>query len=471
MTDYRNENIDPEDFWPEAEKLLDQHFKAKKRRRGLIILLITFLIGGSITSYLYNSKIVNTPVENSASKNDQFENLDLKSKQIENQSTTTENKIDQNKSFSTTDKKSISTTNLSQRNNNKTTNAITVINSDLFQNNSNHPTVNKMNVGISLNSNSDEVENNNLSSTNSIIKDHLLKGNSNYSISFTPSLNTTSVFENAFGDSISEKVSIESKKQKRRLELTIYGGGICIDNNLNSESNVTYIQRRNREEQPIIAPNFGASISSGKGKWDVRAGIELSMLGEKIKYTPFSDGDYYESYGDWQQTQYSYTDSDSTFIFGNLYINTTIVTVNDSSFIIVTDTVNGAHYDESVTYGNGTNKFYYLELPLEIAYTTYNQNWGFGISAGISPAFLIASDGYYLTSDQNGIKKISNRNHTQLHLNGRLNLELSYNINEKLRLIIRPNARMNLTNIKDFTETNHSYLGLGINAGAIFKIR
>lgn len=465
MTDYRNENIDPEDFWPDAEKLLDQHFIAKKRQRGIIIFLLAFLIGGSVTSYFYTTTTVNN----------QAENVDRKNNPVQKIETTTEKNIDHNIFNNINSNKINSTDNPSKIENKKIKTDSQVSSPDLQFNQpkqiSNNTTLAVIPESNIQKSNVDLIENKNTISTNKDLKIDIIKSELNTSISFMPEIKTNSLFEKITIDSISGKFNIIKEKQKSRLDLIVYGGGMYLENNLNSESNVTYIQRRNREEQPIIAPNFGASISTGKGKWDLRAGIELSMLGEKINYSPYSDGDYYESYGDWQPTQYSYTDSDSTFIFGNLYINTTIVTINDSTYQIITDTVNGAHYDESVTTGNGINKFYYIELPIELAYTTFHRKWGFGISAGVSPALLISSNGFYLTSDQEGIRKISNREHTQLHLNGRINLELSYSLNEKIRLMIRPNARMNLTNIKDFTQTNHSYFGMGLNVGAIFKIR
>ena len=464
MTDYRNENIDPEDFWPDAEKLLDQHFVAKKRRRGIIIFLIAFLIGGSLTSYFYSTIRVNNQVENLEKKNNPVEKIE----------TAAEKNMDYNIQKNTNNNKISSTNNTSKIENEKVRSNNNVSSSDSKfkkpKQISNNPTLIVANKNNIQNSIVALPENKNTIIPNTILRVDKITSELKSSISFVPTIKTIALFENITLDSISVKFNIKKEKQKRRLDLIIYGGGIYLDNKLNSESNVTYIQRRNREEQPIIAPNFGASVSTGKGKWDLRAGLEFSMLGEKIKYSPFSDGDYYESYGDWQPTQYSYTDSDSTFIFGNLYINTTIVTINDSTYQIVTDTVNGAHYDESITNGNGTNKFYYIELPIELAYTTFNRNWGFGISAGISPAFLIASDGYYLTADQHQIKKISKKDHTQLHLNGRLNLELSYNINEKVKLLFRPNARMNLTKIVDSETVKHNYTSIGFNTGLIYKL-
>ena len=31
-----NKDLRPEDFWPEAEKLLDNHYKAKRKRRAIL---------------------------------------------------------------------------------------------------------------------------------------------------------------------------------------------------------------------------------------------------------------------------------------------------------------------------------------------------------------------------------------------------------------------------------------------------
>jgi hypothetical protein len=251
----------------------------------------------------------------------------------------------------------------------------------------------------------------------------------------------------------------------------VYGGFLNINNTLSGNSTVEYIERRNREGSQIILPNFGASISNGNGKWDFRAGIELSMLGEKVNYSPYSNGDYYKTSGGWQPYQHLVTDSDSTFIFGILFINTSLKLVNDSTYTTKIDTLNGPHYDEKIVLANGVNKSYYLEFPLEASYTHFINRWGFGVSAGISPSMLLSTNGYYLTTDQKTTKQLNKETSTKMFLNGRLNLELSYVVNERLRLMVRPTYRKNLTKVKDGSETKHHYSSYGLNVGALFKIR
>jgi hypothetical protein len=117
------------------------------------------------------------------------------------------------------------------------------------------------------------------------------------------------------------------------------------------------------------------------------------------------------------------------------------------------------------------NKSYYIEVPLEVAYTTFHNKWGFGISAGISPAYLISTKGYYLTSDQGKVEQLNRETSTQLFLSGRINLELSYLISDRLRLMIRPTARKNLTEIRDGSSTINKFSSVGMNVGVSWKIR
>jgi hypothetical protein len=111
-----------------------------------------------------------------------------------------------------------------------------------------------------------------------------------------------------------------------------------------------------------------------------------------------------------------------------------------------------------------------MEFPLEVAYTTFINRWGLGISAGVSPAMLVATNGYYLESDQSDVKKLSTKTSTRLFLNGAVNLELSYLINEKLRVMLRPTSRMNLTEIKDGSGTRHQYRSVGVNAAIVYTL-
>ncbi|MBK9317484.1 MAG: hypothetical protein IPM91_00685 [Bacteroidetes bacterium] len=54
MSNYKNEEMNPEEYWPEAGKMLDRHF-AEKRRRRMIVFFSFFLAGTLGALYLWNS--------------------------------------------------------------------------------------------------------------------------------------------------------------------------------------------------------------------------------------------------------------------------------------------------------------------------------------------------------------------------------------------------------------------------------
>lgn len=52
MSDYKNEEMNPEEYLPEAGKMLDRHF-AEKRRRRMIVFFTFFLAEHWVRLYLW----------------------------------------------------------------------------------------------------------------------------------------------------------------------------------------------------------------------------------------------------------------------------------------------------------------------------------------------------------------------------------------------------------------------------------
>jgi len=501
MNDDKNKPLNPDDYWPEMEQMLDKHFVAQKRRRVLWIALL--LLIGSSTLFMFLNK--------SGEKNTSLETITIpqtESTVNTKSTTTTQRKIEDHVSTATesnissnVSSKSVTTTASSKNTSTEEISTDNKIDDKINDNHTNNITI-KHSLAISkkesikstvkskkekeVRNSSLIVKNNANNESKSIIENKFLATKnitldinklevitpaSAQTIPFFPAISANYSFTTRPSDTIAGVKTFIPAKKKKRFEMQVYAGANYIHDELKGNSTINYTERRNREESPVVLPHMGASVSAGQGHWDFRAGIELSMLGQKIKYSPFSDGDVYTTSGDWQQYQYTVSDSDSTYILGIIFISTHQVVINDSTFITVIDTVRGPRYDASIAAANGVNKSYYIEVPLEVAYTTFHNKWGFGISAGISPAYLISTKGYYLTSDQSKVEQLNRETSTQLFLSGRINLELSYLISDRLRLMIRPTARKNLTEIRDGSSTINKFSSVGMNVGVSWKIR
>ncbi len=503
MNDDKNKPLNPDDYWPDMEKMLDQHFVARKRRRVLWIALLLLIGSSALVMQMRKRDTAYVPESNiSSSMNNSAVNSNTSSVATNSQTKATQ---ENNNTAITTSPSSNSSVNSSVNSEKQTPikqqTTIETQEINKVETNSNNATIAIHHSKVkqsSVKEENDVKDNSSLLSLsikkeitsthidsnfklNSTIKENTVNASYNNLEGLTPATAKTIPFLSALSanysittrpsDTIAGVKTFIPEKKKKRFDLQVYAGTSYIHDELKGNSTVNYTERRNREESPVILPHAGASISTGQGHWDFRAGIELSMLGQKIKYSPFSDGDYYTTRGDWQQNQYTVSDSDSTYIFGIIFISTHTVVVNDSTYITVTDTVRGAHYDASIAEANGVNKSYYIEIPLEAAYTVFKNKWGFGISAGLSPAYLISTKGYYLISDQSKIEKLNKETSTQLFLSGRVNLELSYLLSDRLRLMLRPTARKNLTKIHDGSSTLNRYTSVGVNVGVVWGIR
>ena len=135
-----------------------------------------------------------------------------------------------------------------------------------------------------------------------------------------------------------------------------------------------------------------------------------------------------------------------------------------------TDTLTGRHYDPALQATNGRNRWYIVEVPLEIVYNFKRGRWGAGISAGVAPGVVVQSSGRYLRDDESGVTKFQNENTGKLSLNARAGLEFSYLMNKNTRLMLRPSGRYFLTKMDAGNNTKQRYSSVGINAGILYMI-
>ncbi len=477
MKNHEEEKINPEQYWPDAEALLNVHFRTKKRRKIIIwfcILLLTAV--GGLTVLNIGTK--HTGVTSALSVTTTFTKEVYQQKEIKApadetpfNATTANTSVTSGKKEIAIHKKENNTTTIAsvnQKNIKRKKQIIPVV----FANTS----VNIYQVIAETENNHTIVENanekgedvNTTSSVTTTVRSINNEENDKADIALLSTLPVSLLPQNNIADGVSYKDS-SGTGTKSRWDILFYYGVAQVDKDLGGISDKGYFQRRKEEEKGIILPYSGVQLSKSFNNWDIRAGVELAILGEEVNYTPRSKGNYFLNKEEWQQYQHTVTDTDSAYVFGVLFLNTHNILRTDSILTTKTDTLYGMHDDQSILNANGTNRRYIVEIPVEATYMISRGKFGIGISAGVAPGMVVHSKGNYLLNDESGTASLSEKTTRQFTVNARAGVEFSYLIGSRWRVMLRPSARMYLSNITEVDGASNQYRGVGINAGIIYK--
>lgn len=497
MKEFNEEHIDPEQFWPGAESLLKNHYKAKRRRRAIVFF-------GAVLVGLLSVYFIKTEKNNLAEKNKRDKKEAVN--QIPEQNTiVSQNKFEAIIPSQETEGNKIEDTELKQ--------------SPIVENDKEIASVNPRNItspiktstqksvlkyenknvvaivssgkrSISVPSNSVNVKNSPASSSqanqtgapNQIGPSRIVQnfdGNtlpiaiSNFAdVDYISSMPMLKWERKPFDEAVIQHDNrpLLQNKRKAKWDLLVYAGVNNVQKELSGKSSSSYLLRREREEAPVVLPFGGLQLSKSINNWDFRGGVEFAVVGEQVKYSPYSKGDYLSVYDDWVPNNYVVTDTDSAYIWGILFLNTTDYTVIDSVMVTVTDTVNGVYYNSNIRNANGTNRWYVMELPLEVLYQFRMKRWGIGVSVGVAPGLVVQSSGYYLKEDESGYSSIEKYNKQQVTLNARAGIEFSYLLNTRCRLLLRPTSQYSLLKMYAGTNERQRYRRNGISVGLVYMI-
>lgn len=480
MTDDINKIPNPEEFWPDAEKLLDGHFKAKRRRAAWMVAALLLLLTTSVVVMWPRNEERNTAAESVvvdpvvAVSSDKSEEVKPSSVSPA-PSAVSETVVSDNE-----DKRELTTINPTSPGRSVAEKSVGAEKPNVVLSvSATTPGIQKApEVSAIISSTTpstkqvEKVEEVNVSvSTNPVANttpEEVLPA----TVEFLPALPALSFTANFTHPEISGLVDVKKKpRSKSSLGIMGYAGVNYVDKVVYSPGNTVYMQRLEEEEAPTILPYGGFQLSKGAGKFDIRMGIDFSVVGEKVNYSPYKNGTYYNSYLDYDPYTYTVTDTDSAYIFGMLFLNTTTVVYNDSILVTKTDTLDGRHYDATILAANGINRWYLVSLPIEVAYQVKPGRFGIGLNAGIAPGMIVRSEGKYLLKDESGINEISreSRGDFMLHLSG--GLEFSYLLGERCRLMLRPQARYFLTPVEEDNGASKNYRTFGVSAGLMYMIR
>ncbi|MFN0188983.1 MAG: hypothetical protein ACKVQV_09800 [Bacteroidia bacterium] len=486
MNESKKDPMDPELYWPEAEKLLEKHYTAKRRRRAIV--LFGAVIIGLISVFLINSKKENysekiAPANIEKGEDVSAVNRNQSTSQAETNQPHKEENVNSNKKSSPSETNSTllpietvvaGTNKAAPVTSTKSKQNVTNSNDYLIDAEVKstvqgiHPSKQEETKSNDLNTNVEE-QGINVSSGNS----QTIKSELNFSdvdfIASLPMLKWNGKNRDEVSILPDNRPPLVTKK-KAKWDLLVYGGINSVQKELTGKSSSSYLLRREKEELPADLPFGGLQLSKSIRNWDFRGGLELSVIGEQVKYSPYANGEYYNQKEVWQSNNYIVTDTDSAYIWGMLFLNTTDYVVIDSVKVTVTDTLNGTHYNTNIRNANGINRWYVMELPLEVLYQVRLKRWGIGFAAGIAPGLVVQSSGYYLKEDESGYSSIKKYNKQQFTLNARAGIEISYLLNTRCRLLLRPSSQYSITKMEAGAKEKQRYQRNGLSVGLLYMI-
>ena len=486
MNDLKKDPMDPELYWPEAENLLEKHYTTKRRRRGIV--LFGVVIVGLLTVFLISSNKENFSEKMAPAKIEKGEEPSIvnrnhathetetlqpskEEKGITN-STEIPSETDspifpkENRVTSTNKEVPVSPTKVKQ---NFTNTTILIVSTEI---NSSFPATQpsepENTIPVVQNTNVEDKELN-VSTENSLTTASELNFATVNFIAALPMLKWKGNEKEEISILTDDRPTLVTKK-KAKWDLLVYGGVNGVQKELSGKSNSSYLQRREKEELPTVLPFGGLQLSKSIRNWDFRGGFEFSVIGEQVKYSPYTNGEYYNQQEVWQSNNYIVTDTDSAYVWGILFLNTSNHLVLDSAKVTVTDTLNGTHYNTSIRKANGINRWYVVELPLEVLYQVRLKRWGIGVAAGIAPGLVVQSSGYYLKEDESGYSSIKKYNKHQFTLNARAGIEISYLLNTRCRLLLRPSSQYSITKMEAGAKEKQRYQRNGLSVGLLYMI-
>jgi hypothetical protein len=486
MKESKKDQMDPELYWPEAEKLLEKHYTAKRRRRATVWLGVVLL--GLVSVFVVNSRKENysekiAPVKIEKGEYGSSVNKNHATTETESNQSSKEENVNSNNTASQPETNShILPTETAVAGPNKSVPASPTKVKQNFTKPNDHA------IRTEVKSTAQAIPPSKQENTIPVVQNTNVE-EQKIIVSTKNSQTTKSEFNFSDADFIAslpmlkwqgknwDEVSIHPDnrpllvtKKKAKWDLLVYGGINGVQKELTGKSSSSYLHRREKEELPTVLPFGGLQLSKSIRNWDFRGGLELSVIGEQVKYSPYANGEYYNQQDVWQSNNYIVTDTDSAYIWGMLFLNTTDYVVIDSVKVTVTDTLNGTHYNTSIRKANGINRWYVMELPLEVLYQVRLKRWGIGLAAGIAPGLVVQSSGYYLKEDESGYASIKKYNKQQFTLNARAGIEISYLLNTRCRLLLRPSSQYSITKMEAGAKEKQRYQRNGVSVGLLYMI-
>lgn len=514
-----NTNLKPEDFWPDAEKLLDNHYRSKRRIKAAFWILSVLTITGTLFFLSLDKKDVSvntdksneTPVAVSGNKSisenktsPQNTSVIINDQNISLQKTTTQknsvstrpvndqtannNEVKNSGNFTKAEKsdnsisKKLNEQNLiSNAEKNTSINANPTISTELKQKSQNsiEQARNSAKDNTLINTTS-EISNENHNATSAITQSTLSDVKSKeefFPLASIQSRGFSTLETNKTPGLLNTERGSEIKETKTKYpaeyRLEVLAGANQVTKSISGFQNLMVENKRNSWETEVITPQLNVAVSRTTDHYSIALGLNYIQYGEKVNYDPAVKSKFLVDNSYWNTYTTTVTDTDTNFVYGFVYFTQQISQRLDSNYIHQTDSVEQTIINNNIVKSTGTNVISYVEMPLTVSYYFGKQKFKYGVSTGISAGMLVYSKGYYLNNQGNDVIRLNDPElFRKVIVNGQVGLELKYCLTPALNFLVRPRYQMNLNSIvKDEAGFKQKYSAVGISAGVSFLIR
>jgi hypothetical protein len=505
-------NLRPEDHWPEAEKMLDGHFKQKKARRKFAWIFAGALLLSAAGGYYFLSNnneaaIVNnaetnslstTPVEKpintpqqkvnqegvGASQNEINTEVQNNSPQV---NLAPDKSLQANKPNASVNRVIANQSNVnvvapSQQQTNKVVAASNVQSNDKnFDKNAVNATKSS-DAALAINSKEREIQNasselakKDVPATQNLELTQIAASTSSQESTkeeVSPMLMSQFVLpeqtrQNSLQERMTEKGVAPKTKFGTEWRLDLLAGASYVSKDLTASKEVASKSRRQNEEANIVTPDFHVAISKVTKNFALSAGLGVKINGEKLNYNPYSMKNVLVDDSHWDSYMNNITLTDTNYLYGYVYYTERNLQQIDSTYVIQLHEESKSVYDANSAAHNQVNQLYYVEMPISATWYFAGNKFRSGISAGISPAMLAGKSGYYLKDDLSGLESFNDvKSFSKFTVSAQIGLDFRYLMSAKCHLLLRPTYSKMLTSATSSERAlQQKYNGVGVQAG------
>ena len=480
-----NKDLRPEDFWPEAEKLLDNHYKAKRKRRAILWFITALTIIGASIYFISDRHENNTVVSEAGKQIDaQVKNnltgtntisqddLKIQSNESVNNNTNSSNSNIQTAPLPTTEKQKIK--------NEKNTHSAEKLKST--KTNLKSASIVGSSLAISTTENSNQVSQQVVVENKSTLIEttpgesrNLLIDNSAIASLSAPVFDGLKVNKVSFQNVTTRNTQIKEPKISGGAEyrFDVLAGANLMTKDISGYSDLTTEGKRNAGESDVITPQLSLEVSRVTEKYSIALGLNYIQYGEKVNYDPSMQTKIAIDNSYWNTFTTNVVDTDTNYVYGFVYLSEQTFQRLDSNYVTQTDSLDQTVINNNILKSTGTNVISYVEMPVSVSYYFGRKKFRYGVSAGVSAGMLVYSNGYYLNNSGTDVISIRDEKlFKKVIFNGQVGLDFRYCLSAKTHILFRPQYRMNLDSIiKEGTGFNQRYSSFGVSAGVSVLIK
>lgn len=264
-------------------------------------------------------------------------------------------------------------------------------------------------------------------------------------------------------------------KNKKSLHYWIgaYAGIQTIGKQIKSNEKLTeYADIRNASENKINTVYAGINVTINHKHLLLQSGIEYNSVGEQNNYEAKSKQWQQNDEKVWGVYNKQIIKIDTVYHWGIVNYNQTIVNVKDSTLQTKSDSVLVYQTDSNIINANKKTIINSFEIPLMIGYQYKFRRLSVSAFAGISVGYFSKINGMYINKSITGIEEIQNSMLlNNFNFNYQLKLQLSYQINDNLMLSLTPQLRKNLLSVNPKSSgISTKYSAFGTSFGLSYKL-